>query len=228
MDMHFSETDYYKWRPLIYYIARRHYEWAYARPEDGHPQFIRRRIDKNDLLQAGAIGLIYAHKFFKPDRGVDFKTYAYVCIRREMRSELKQHFALISYSDWDKIRLHGSADANKKLDQALNCSLFSEVSDSQFEEIYNLQDHRLLENSETADLIETCFEKLANELPERLFSILERRAAGQLQREIATTEGVSTQRISNLLQLIHFYASKVVTVEALDNVAWDDDDDKDL
>lgn len=45
--------------------------------------------EKEDLIQEGMIGLVKAYNSYDPDRGASFKTFAELCITRQMISAVK-------------------------------------------------------------------------------------------------------------------------------------------
>ena len=48
------------------------------------------RLNKDDIISEGMIGLLKAAKTFNPSRGVRFSTYAYFCILNEMKMYLRK------------------------------------------------------------------------------------------------------------------------------------------
>ncbi|WP_274378303.1 sigma factor, partial [Rhodanobacter spathiphylli] len=46
-------------------------------------------VDFDDLVQEGGIGLVSAVRFFKSDAGAAFKTFACLCIRRQILSAMR-------------------------------------------------------------------------------------------------------------------------------------------
>lgn len=47
------------------------------------------RVDFDDLVQEGGIGLVSAVRFFRSDAGAAFKTFACLCIRRQILSAMR-------------------------------------------------------------------------------------------------------------------------------------------
>ena len=47
-------------------------------------------VDFDDLVQEGGIGLVSAVRFFKSDAGAAFKTFACLCIRRQILSAMRK------------------------------------------------------------------------------------------------------------------------------------------
>ncbi len=55
---------------------------------------IRRRVDTDDLVSAGTVGLVRAARAYDPDKHAAFKTYAYIRVRGAVIDELRsQSFA---------------------------------------------------------------------------------------------------------------------------------------
>ena len=62
-----------------------------------------RHIDSDDLMSAGTLGLVRASRRFDADKKVDFKTYAYICIRGAVIDELR-HRSFVSTNIHHQIR----------------------------------------------------------------------------------------------------------------------------
>jgi len=62
-----------------------------------------RHIDSDDLISAGTLGLVRASRRFDPSKKVDFKTYAYICIRGAVIDELR-HRSFVSTNIHHQIR----------------------------------------------------------------------------------------------------------------------------
>lgn len=69
-----TNEEYLQWEPLIKKIAYKYRNNIY-------------KIEIEDLIQIGAIGLIYAFEHYQEDRGASFQTYAYDCIERRIFRE---------------------------------------------------------------------------------------------------------------------------------------------
>ncbi len=70
--------------------------------------------EDEDIMQEGMIGLYKAVRDFKPDKHSSFKTFAAVCIKRQMITAIKtatrqKHIPLNSYISLDR-QLYGSKD----------------------------------------------------------------------------------------------------------------------
>ncbi len=62
-----------------------------------------RHIDTDDLISAGTLGLVKAARRFDPSKKVDFKTYAYICVRGAVIDELR-HRSFVSTNIHHQIR----------------------------------------------------------------------------------------------------------------------------
>ncbi|MCC3866326.1 sigma-70 family RNA polymerase sigma factor [Terrisporobacter petrolearius] len=71
-----TNEEYLQWEPLVKKIAYKYRNNIY-------------KIEIDDLIQIGAIGLIYAFEHYKEDRGASFQTYAYDCIERKIFREFQ-------------------------------------------------------------------------------------------------------------------------------------------
>jgi len=50
---------------------------------------LRQRVDTEDLISAGTVGLVRAARAYKPDKHAEFKTYAYIRVRGAVIDELR-------------------------------------------------------------------------------------------------------------------------------------------
>ena len=69
-----TNEEYLQWEPLVKKIAYKYRNNIY-------------KIEIEDLIQIGAIGLMYAFEHYQEDRGASFQTYAYDCIERRIFRE---------------------------------------------------------------------------------------------------------------------------------------------
>lgn len=69
-----TNEEYLQWEPLVKKIAHKYRNNIY-------------KIEIDDLIQIGAIGLMYAFEHYQDDRGASFQTYAYDCIERKIFRE---------------------------------------------------------------------------------------------------------------------------------------------
>lgn len=69
-----TNEEYLQWEPLIKKIAYKYRNNIF-------------KIEIDDLIQIGAIGLMYAFEHYQEDRGASFQTYAYDCIERKIFRE---------------------------------------------------------------------------------------------------------------------------------------------
>lgn len=87
-----------RFEPIIRYYSRR---------------YMCAGVDMEDLVQEGSIGLFSAVRRFRGDAGAKFKTYACLCIRRQIlsaiRSANRNGFVLLENADIDFL---GSAALN--------------------------------------------------------------------------------------------------------------------
>lgn len=69
-----TNEEYLQWEPLVKKIAYKYRNNIY-------------KIEIDDLMQIGAMGLMYAFEHYQDDRGASFQTFAYDCIERRIFRE---------------------------------------------------------------------------------------------------------------------------------------------
>ena len=71
--------------------------------------------DSEDLIQEGMVGLLFAIREYRSDRGVSFRTFAETCIRNRLLSAIKaatrdKHTPLNNYVSFETPSFDGNAD----------------------------------------------------------------------------------------------------------------------
>lgn len=69
-----TNEEYLQWEPLVKKIAHKYRNNIY-------------KIEIDDLIQIGAMGLMNAFKYYQDDRGASFQTFAYDCVERSIFRE---------------------------------------------------------------------------------------------------------------------------------------------
>jgi len=98
-----------KYKPLVTIISRK---------------FFLLNAEQNDLIQEGMIGLFKAYRSYNFSSSASFKTYASLCIKRQMQTALEKNNrqknrplnAYLSINNQGKILLSSTAEANNSLD----------------------------------------------------------------------------------------------------------------
>lgn len=145
--------------------------------------------DKEDVIQEGMIGIFKAIRGFDFDRDASFKTFAEVCINRQIISAIR--------------------NANLQKHQILNESLSLHGDDDSEEEQNNLEERLPSDKGddpETLMLMKEVGEYLREESHE-IFSSLEKKVwdrilQGKKYQEIAEELGKSSKTIDNAIQRI--------------------------
>ncbi len=145
--------------------------------------------DKEDVIQEGMIGIFKAIRGFDFDRDASFKTFAEVCINRQIISAIR--------------------NANLQKHQILNESLSLHGDDDSEEEQNNLEERLPSDKGddpETLMLMKEVGEYLREESHE-IFSSLEKKVwdrilQGKKYQEIAEELGKSSKAIDNAIQRI--------------------------
>lgn len=144
--------------------------------------------DIEDLVQEGMIGLYKAIKSFSPQKDTTFKTFAVLCIKRQIQTAIKR-------------ALSGK---NKPLSQAVS---FQSFSSSQPENLEFLPEELVFENTPADRAIDKeNFEHLKKIIKENLspleFKVLKLYLQGFSYREISNTLGIKEKSIDNSLSRI--------------------------
>lgn len=71
-----TNEEYLQWEPLVKKIAHKYRNNIY-------------KIEIDDLIQIGAMGLMNAFKYYQDDRGASFQTFAYDCVERSIFREFE-------------------------------------------------------------------------------------------------------------------------------------------
>lgn len=71
-----TNEEYLQWEPLVKKIAYKYRNNIY-------------KIEIEDLIQIGAMGLMNAFKYYQDDRGASFQTFAYDCVERSIFREFE-------------------------------------------------------------------------------------------------------------------------------------------
>jgi RNA polymerase sigma factor for flagellar operon FliA len=189
---------------------------------------LSRKIDVEDLIAAGTLGLVKAARAFDPAKDVEFRTYAYIRIRGAIIDELRGQsfvpsdvskqirYAREAYQRY--FALHGEAPDDEQLAGELGISpahlyrTLEEARKQNFLSIHGLtEEHSVLgtfiplargpapdEQAERREMLERLSEAIA-QLPKRDRIILLLYYERDLtMKEIAEVLGVSESRVSQL------------------------------
>lgn len=97
-----TNEDYFKWEPLVKKIAYKYRNNIY-------------KIEIDDLIQIGAIGLMYAFEHYQDDRGASFQTYAYDCIERKILREFDNMKRIKRQADYKAISFDAPTNSDEDL-----------------------------------------------------------------------------------------------------------------
>lgn len=97
-----TNEEYLQWEPLVKKIAYKYRNNIY-------------KIEIDDLIQIGAIGLIYAFEHYKEDRGASFQTYAYDCIERKIFREFQNMKRIKRQADYKSTSFDAPINADGDL-----------------------------------------------------------------------------------------------------------------
>lgn len=145
--------------------------------------------DNDDIVQEGMIGLYKAVRDFKPDKNITFKTFADVCITRQILTAIR------------------TANRNKhnplNASISMNAPVFSEDSGTTF---MNLIHQGSVSNPEEIYIIDESLKEIKNEISKKLSDfenrVLELYLDGLSYVEISETMEKSLKSIDNALQRI--------------------------
>lgn len=155
--------------------------------------------DSDDLVQEGMIGLLKAIRDYSPDKNASFKTFADLCISRQIftaikASRCKKHIPLNSY-----ISLYKEIGDNDGSEHYLVDELNADEQTDPMQEI--------IRQEELNDVSKVLSEKLSNfEL-----IVLSKYMEGKNYREIAREIDKSAKSVDNALQRIKQKATKALS-----------------
>ncbi|MDR3239172.1 MAG: sigma-70 family RNA polymerase sigma factor [Clostridiales bacterium] len=139
--------------------------------------------DRDDMIQEGMIGLFRAIQDYDPERQVLFKTFAELCVNRQMISALR------SATRQKHIPLNTSLPFNQNSYQEE--SRHSRESDNQ------RSPEEMFIDRETQTYIKECIHTLLSEMEQRIFSLY---LKGLPYEEIANRVGRDKKSVGNALQ----------------------------
>lgn len=157
--------------------------------------------DNDDIVQEGMIGLYKAVRDFNPDRNITFKTFADVCITRQILTAIR------------------TANRNKhnplNASISMNAPVFSDDSGTTF---MNLIQQSSVSNPEEIFIIDESLKEIQKEISKKLSGfenhVLELYLDGLSYVEISETMNKSIKSIDNALQRIK---RKLMDLNKLDN-----------
>ena len=155
--------------------------------------------EKEDIVQEGLIGLYKAIKCYKPDMNNSFKTFANICINRQLITAIKssnrqKHIPLNSYVSLNSNVYEENEDSNTttSLTEILNNNLVEDP----LETIANKEFYQIIQNSINEHLSE--YEK----------KVLNYYVQGRTYVEIAEKLNTPVKSIDNAIQRIRKKATK--------------------
>ena len=157
--------------------------------------------DNDDIVQEGMIGLYKAIRDFNPDKNITFKTFADVCITRQILTAIR------------------TANRNKhnplNASISMNAPLFSDDSGTTF---MDLIQQGSVSNPEEIYIIDESIKEIKNEISKKLSgfenSVLKLYLDGLSYVEISEIMGKSLKSIDNALQRIK---KKLMDLNKLNN-----------
>lgn len=157
--------------------------------------------DNDDIVQEGMIGLYKAVRDFNPEKNITFKTFADVCITRQILTAIR------TANRNKHIPLNGSL--------SMNAPVFDEESGTTF---INLIQHTSVSNPEEIYIIDETLREIKNDISKRLSGfesrVLELYLEGLSYVEISETMNKSMKSVDNALQRIK---KKLIDLNSPDN-----------
>lgn len=155
----------------------------------------------DDLIQEGMIGLYKAIEDFDMDKYTNFRTFAEVCIERQLitavRSATRQkHKPLNSYVSFNKSVGDSDTDANY-MELFLECD--------------NLNPETMIIGRENKDFLELQIEKKLSELEKKVLSLY---IHGGSYEEIGSALGKTEKAIDNALQRLKKKIEKILVEQS--------------
>lgn len=178
-----EQIIYEKYRPLIISKANKYF-----------PLVKNKGVEINDLIQEGLIGLADAVRKYKDNRDAQFKTFANLCIEREIQTYVTK--------------------TNRFKHQTLNnaLSLSAEIKDGEttFMEFLSDETANPINHVLDKDRIELIMDKLNNVLSDIEKQVFELKRANFSYKEIADLLGRNPKTIDNALQRIKIKFRNVI------------------
>lgn len=182
----------------LVYLAQQGSDRAFDYLLDKYRVFVRGKslsyyiagADRDDIIQEGMIGLFKAVRDFSSSRGVSFKTFADLCITRQIITAVKnasrqKHAPLNSYVSLNK------SVANEENDDS---TLLDIIGPGE-----NLNPEEIIINKEKANILEV---KMNQSLSKFELLVVSLYLEGYSYTQIAKALGKDTKSIDNALQRI--------------------------
>lgn len=155
--------------------------------------------DREDIIQEGMIGLYKAVRDYKQDSGANFRSFADLCITRQIITAIKtatrqKHSPLNSY-----ISLNRPVYENESENTLMNSVI----------EEHSFDPEEIMINRERFALLE---ERLVASLSKYETQVLKRYLSGKSYTDIAYEMGKSEKSIDNALQRIKKKTEKLVSI----------------
>lgn len=117
-----------KYRPIVLSVANKYYKFLKDK-----------KVDLDDLIQEGQIGLFNAINAFKDTEGACFYTFSTICIEREIRSYCRQYSSPKNniLNDAYSVDQYDDGELNIFLNKAVDKSIFNPDKYLSHNSIYN-------------------------------------------------------------------------------------------
>ena len=161
--------------------------------------------EKEDIVQEGLIGLFKAIKSFQPQKQNSFKTFANMCIERQLITAIKssnrqKHMPLNSYLSLNMSAYHNEEDGNESnadLLEILNANLIEDPLDT-------------ITQKEYYQNIESAIDKTLSDFEKK---VLTRYMQGETYTQIAQKLEAPVKSVDNAIQRIRKKAIKEMPSE---------------
>ena len=154
--------------------------------------------EKEDIVQEGLIGLYKAIKDYKPDKQNSFKSFANICIERQLITAIKtsnrqKHMPLNSYLSLNQVAYEGEDNDTELLD-TFDAKTTEDPLDT-------------ITKREYYTKVETTIDKMLSDFEKR---VLNRYIQGESYLEIATKLDAPIKSVDNAIQRIRKKAIKEI------------------
>ncbi len=156
--------------------------------------------EKDDIVQEGLIGLFKAIKCYKPDQHNSFKTFANMCIERQLITAIKtsnrqKHMPLNSYLSLNMSAYDEEKDDDTEIMEIFNSSLIEDPLDT-------------ITKKEYYTSVENAIDKSLSDFERQ---VLNRYISGESYVEIAQKLDTPVKSIDNAIQRIRKKAMKGIS-----------------
>lgn len=158
-----SNEDYLQFEPMLIKIASKYKDNKYS-------------LELEDLMQVGAIGIMYGYNTYKQDSNMLFSTYIYQCINWAILKEFKKYERIEAFTTVSIHKETGEDTTLEDILQDMRTDIENQVIDRLVLEGYIKEFERILKGIELEVLYMRIFDNKSYKAIERILKLKEREA----------------------------------------------------